>query len=43
MPLRSRASITKLSVYFDSVVTKLGNITALEYVSDKVDGASRSV
>ena len=29
----------KLSVYFDSVVTKLGNITALEYVSDKVDGA----
>ena len=29
----------KLSVYFDSVVTKLGNIAALEYVSDKVDGA----
>lgn len=29
----------KLSVYFDSVVSKLGNITALEYVSDKVDGA----
>jgi valyl-tRNA synthetase len=27
------------STYFDSVVTKLGNITALEYVSDKVDGA----
>ncbi len=25
--------------YFDSVVTKLGNITSLEYVSDKVDGA----
>jgi valyl-tRNA synthetase len=29
----------KLSTYFDSVVTKLGNITALEYVSEKVDGA----
>ncbi|MEY3498742.1 MAG: Bifunctional protein : Valine--tRNA ligase and putative adhesin, partial [Bacteroidota bacterium] len=27
------------STYFDSVVTKLGNITALDYVSDKVDGA----
>jgi valyl-tRNA synthetase len=27
------------STYFDSVVTKLGNITALEYVSDKVEGA----
>jgi valyl-tRNA synthetase len=27
------------STYFDAVVTKLGNITALEYVSDKVDGA----
>jgi valyl-tRNA synthetase len=27
------------SIYFDSVVTKLGNITSLEYVSDKVDGA----
>ena len=27
------------STYFDSVVTKLGNITSLEYVSDKVDGA----
>jgi valyl-tRNA synthetase len=27
------------STYFDSVVTKLGNITALEYVSEKVDGA----
>ena len=27
------------STYFDSVVAKLGNITALEYVSDKVDGA----
>ncbi len=29
----------KISTYFDSVVTKLGNITSLEYVSDKVDGA----
>ncbi len=27
------------STYFDSVVTKLGNITSLEYVSNKVDGA----
>jgi valyl-tRNA synthetase len=27
------------STYFDSVVTKLGNITSLGYVSDKVDGA----
>jgi valyl-tRNA synthetase len=27
------------STYFDAVVTKLGNITSLEYVSDKVDGA----
>jgi valyl-tRNA synthetase len=27
------------TTYFDSVVTKLGNITALEYVTDKVDGA----
>ncbi|SHG05375.1 valyl-tRNA synthetase [Flavobacterium segetis] len=27
------------STYFDSVVIKLGNITALEYVSEKVDGA----
>jgi valyl-tRNA synthetase len=29
----------KTSTYFDSVVTKLGNITTLEYVSTKVDGA----
>ena len=29
----------KTSTYFDSVVIKLGNITSLEYVSDKVDGA----
>ena len=29
----------KASTYFDSVVTKLGNITTLEYVSEKVDGA----
>ncbi|MBE0393755.1 valine--tRNA ligase [Flavobacterium sp. PL002] len=28
-----------VSTYFDSVVTKLGNITALEYVTEKVDGA----
>jgi len=27
------------STYFDSVVTKLGNITTLKYVSNKVDGA----
>ncbi|MGH2667380.1 valine--tRNA ligase [Flavobacterium sp.] len=27
------------SAYFDSVVVKLGNISALDYVSDKVDGA----
>ncbi len=29
----------KASAYFDSVICKLGNITNLEYVSDKVDGA----
>lgn len=29
----------KASAYFDSVITKLGNITSLEYVSEKVDGA----
>lgn len=29
----------KFSTYFDSVITKLGNISAFEYVSDKVDGA----
>jgi valyl-tRNA synthetase len=29
----------KTSTYFDAVVTKLGNITTLEYVSEKVDGA----
>lgn len=28
-----------LSTYFDTIVTKLGNITAFEYVSAKVDGA----
>ena len=27
------------STYFDSVITKLGNISSLEYVSEKVDGA----
>ena len=29
----------KFSTYFDSVITKLGNISAFEYVSAKVDGA----
>lgn len=29
----------KVSTYFDSVVTKLGNITTFEYVSEKVEGA----
>jgi len=29
----------KASTYFDSVITKLGNITSLEYINDKVDGA----
>jgi len=29
----------KASTYFDSVITKLGNVAALEYVSEKVDGA----
>ncbi|OCB78386.1 valine--tRNA ligase [Flavobacterium crassostreae] len=29
----------KVSTYFDLVVTKLGNISGLEYVSEKVDGA----
>ena len=29
----------KASTYFDAVINKLGNITTLEYVSDKVDGA----
>ncbi|MEO0037246.1 MAG: valyl-tRNA synthetase [Bacteroidota bacterium] len=29
----------KTSTYFDSVICKLGNITNLEYVTDKVDGA----
>ncbi len=27
------------STYFDSVITKLGNVSSLEYVSDKVNGA----
>jgi valyl-tRNA synthetase len=27
------------SIYFDAVISKLGNITSLDYVSDKVDGA----
>jgi valyl-tRNA synthetase len=27
------------STYFDSVVTKFGNLTALDYVTEKVDGA----
>ena len=29
----------KSSTYFDAVVSKLGNIATLDYVSDKVDGA----
>jgi valyl-tRNA synthetase len=29
----------KSNSYFDSVICKLGNVTSLEYVSDKVDGA----
>jgi len=29
----------KFSTYFDSVITKLGNVSAFEYVSSKVDGA----
>jgi valyl-tRNA synthetase len=29
----------KFSTYFDSVITKLGNISAFEYVAAKVDGA----
>nr|WP_262918764.1 valine--tRNA ligase [Flavobacterium sp. HXWNR69] len=29
----------KASTYFDSVIQKLGNVTTLEYVSDKVEGA----
>jgi len=29
----------KASTYFDCIITKLGNVSALEYVSDKVDGA----
>ncbi|MEG0851445.1 MAG: valine--tRNA ligase, partial [Flavobacterium sp.] len=28
-----------VSIYFDSVVTKLGNVSVFEYVSEKVDGA----
>ena len=29
----------KASTYFDSVISKLGNISALDYVTEKVDGA----
>ncbi|MCF6133531.1 valine--tRNA ligase [Flavobacterium wongokense] len=29
----------KVSTYFDSVIMKLGNVGALDYVTDKVDGA----
>ena len=29
----------KISTYFDPVITKLGNISNLEYVNEKVDGA----
>ncbi|MBM6498615.1 valine--tRNA ligase [Flavobacterium macrobrachii] len=28
-----------MSTYFDSVITKLGNIVSLEYISEKIDGA----
>lgn len=28
-----------VSTYFDSIITKLGNVSAFEYVSEKVDGA----
>ncbi|MNK93141.1 Valine--tRNA ligase [compost metagenome] len=28
-----------VSPYFDSIITKLGNVSAFEYVSEKVDGA----
>ncbi|MEM0543092.1 valine--tRNA ligase [Flavobacterium sp. j3] len=29
----------KVSSYFDCVILKLGNITSLEYITDKIDGA----
>ncbi len=29
----------KVSTYFDSIVSKLGNVAAFEYVTEKVDGA----
>ncbi|MEO0046417.1 MAG: Valine--tRNA ligase [Bacteroidota bacterium] len=29
----------RASTYFDAVITKLGNITSLEYITDKIDGA----
>lgn len=29
----------KTTAFFDAVITKLGNVSSLEYVSDKVDGA----
>ncbi len=29
----------KASTYFDPVITKLGNLTTLEYITDKIDGA----
>ena len=29
----------KASTYFDAVISKLGNMTTLEYISDKIDGA----
>jgi valyl-tRNA synthetase len=28
-----------VSMYFDAVITKLGNITSYEYISEKIDGA----
>jgi valyl-tRNA synthetase len=29
-----------VSTYFDSIVSKLGNISSLQYVTEKVDGLS---
>jgi valyl-tRNA synthetase len=29
----------KVSIYFDSTIMKLGNITSLEYITEKIDGA----
>jgi valyl-tRNA synthetase len=32
-----------VSTYFDSIVSKLGNISSLQYVTEKVDGACLTV